>query len=74
VLQRLTLGLAAGDVLMLHDGAHARTVAGEPVVLSVLPGLLDQLAAQGLKSVSLPIACNSASTAQLRYPYATAGH
>ena len=74
VLQRLTRGLAAGDVLVLHDGAHARTDAGEPVVLAVLPGLLDQLAAQGLKSVSLPIACSSAPTAQLRYPYATAGH
>ena len=74
VLQRLARGLAAGDVLVLHDGARARTDAGEPVVLAVLPALLDQLAARGLKSVSLPIACSSAPTAQLRYPYATSGH
>ncbi len=65
VLQRLAHGLAAGDVLVLHDGARARTDAGEPVVLAVLPALLDQLAARGLKSVSLPTACIDASTAAL---------
>jgi len=48
VLRRLTADLAAGDVLLLHDGAR------EPVVLTVLPALLEQMAAQGLKSVSLP--------------------
>ena len=58
VLQRLARGLAAGDVLMLHDGAHMCTDAGDPVVLAVLPALLDQLRAQGLRSVSLPTACN----------------
>ena len=65
VLQRLAHGLVAGDVLVLHDGTRARTDAGEPVVLAVLPALLDQLAARGLKSVSLPTACNDASTAAL---------
>ena len=65
VLQRLTRGLAAGDVLLLHDGARARTAAGEPVVLAVLPDLLDQLAASGLKSVTLPTACNDAPAAVL---------
>jgi peptidoglycan/xylan/chitin deacetylase (PgdA/CDA1 family) len=50
VLRRLTTGLAAGDVLLLHDGAR------EPVVLTVLPVLLERLAEQGLKSVSLPMA------------------
>ena len=64
VLQRLTRGLGAGDVLMLNDGAQARTDAGEPVVLAVLPALLDQLAARGLKSVSLPTACNDDPAAQ----------
>ena len=63
VLQQLARGLAAGDVLLLHDGTHARTHAGEPVVLAVLPALLEQLAARGLKSVSLPTACNDASAA-----------
>lgn len=57
VLRRLARGLAAGDVLVLHDGAQTRTHAGESVVLAVLPALLDQLAARGLKSVSLPTAC-----------------
>lgn len=64
VLQRLLRGLAAGDVLLLHDGSHARTDAGDPLVLAVLPALLDQLAARGLKSVSLPTACNADLPAQ----------
>jgi len=49
ILQRLTRGLAAGDVLLLHDSA--------PVVLAVLPVLLGELAAQGLRAVSLTTAC-----------------
>jgi len=49
ILRRLTRGLAAGDVLLLHDSG--------PVVLSVLPALLERMAAQGLRSVSLPAAC-----------------
>jgi len=53
VLQKLTRGLGAGDVLMLHDGA--------PVVLAVLPQLLEQLHTRGLKSVTLPAAFNHAS-------------
>ncbi|MEZ5739550.1 MAG: methyltransferase [Burkholderiaceae bacterium] len=34
---RLTRRLAAGDILVLHDGHAARTTTGEPVVLKVLP-------------------------------------
>jgi peptidoglycan/xylan/chitin deacetylase (PgdA/CDA1 family) len=49
ILQRLTRGLAAGDVLLLHDSA--------PVVLAVLPVLLGELAARGLRAVSLTTAC-----------------
>ncbi|MCE9639784.1 MAG: polysaccharide deacetylase family protein [Betaproteobacteria bacterium] len=63
VLWRLAGGLAAGDVLVLHDGANARTRTGEAVVLAVLPALLDQLAARGLKAVSLPTACGETYTA-----------
>ena len=63
VLQRLTRGLAPGDILLLHDGAPARTRDGEPVVLVVLPELLDRLAARGLKSVTLPDACRDESAA-----------
>lgn len=53
VLKRLTDGLRAGDILLLHD---RRSVHGEPVVLSVLPALLEKLSAAGLKPVSLTMA------------------
>jgi len=58
VLRQLTRGLAAGDVLLLHDGASARMRDGEPVVLAVLPPLLAELAARGLTAVSVPAACS----------------
>jgi peptidoglycan/xylan/chitin deacetylase (PgdA/CDA1 family) len=54
VLQRLTRGLAAGDILLLHDGHCARAADGRPVVLHVLPALLDQLRVAGLAAVTLP--------------------
>jgi predicted exporter/peptidoglycan/xylan/chitin deacetylase (PgdA/CDA1 family) len=57
VVARLTRGLAAGDVLLLHDRASRRTAAGEPAVLSVLAAVLQRLAAAGLKPVTLPAAC-----------------
>lgn len=58
VLARLLDGLAAGDILLLHDGHAARTAGGEPVILAVLPRLLDALAARGLTPVTLACACN----------------
>ena len=54
VLRRLTRGLAAGDILLLHDGHCARTAQGVPVVLQVLPALLELLRARGLRGVALP--------------------
>lgn len=54
VLARLTRQLAAGDILLLHDGHAARTPTGEPVVLAVLPALLAALAARGLVPALLP--------------------
>lgn len=54
VLERLVRGLAAGDILLLHDGNAARTVAGRPVVLEVLPPLLERLQADRLRAVTLP--------------------
>lgn len=54
VLARLTTGLAAGDILLLHDGNAARTAAGLPVLLDVLPPLLAALRAAGLRGVTLP--------------------
>ena len=58
VLRRLSRNLAAGDVLLLHDGYGARTAQGQPVVLAVLPPLLSELAGSGLNSVPLPAACD----------------
>jgi peptidoglycan/xylan/chitin deacetylase (PgdA/CDA1 family) len=49
ILRELTRGLAAGDVLLMHDRA--------PVALAVLPALLERISAQGLKAVSLASAC-----------------
>ena len=54
VLERLTRGLAAGDILLLHDGNAARSPQGQPVVLEVLPQLLARLQGLGLRSVTLP--------------------
>jgi peptidoglycan/xylan/chitin deacetylase (PgdA/CDA1 family) len=49
VAARLLSGLAAGDVLLLHDGPTvARTESGRPVVLEALPRVLDGIARQGL--------------------------
>jgi peptidoglycan/xylan/chitin deacetylase (PgdA/CDA1 family) len=53
VLQRLLRGLAAGDILLLHD---RRTGSAAPPVLEVLPLLLEKIQAAGLKPVSLPMA------------------
>lgn len=54
VARRLTGGLAAGDVLLLHDGGCARSGAGRPVVDDALPAVLAALAERGLSSVPLP--------------------
>ncbi len=53
VLQRLTRGLAPGDILLLHDGHAALTPDGQPVILATLPLLLDTFKAQQLRPVTL---------------------
>ncbi len=53
VLARLCRNLSAGDILLLHDGHAARTPSGRPVVLEVLPPLLEAIAAAGLRPVTL---------------------
>jgi peptidoglycan/xylan/chitin deacetylase (PgdA/CDA1 family) len=53
VLQRLTRGLRGGDILLLHDGHAARSASGEPVILEVLPRLLEAVAAAGLTPITL---------------------
>ena len=57
IYARLTRDLAAGDILLLHDGNAARTNDGRAVILDVLPRLLDELAARNLKTVTLGHAC-----------------
>lgn len=49
----LTEGIAAGDILLLHDGNSARTASGRPVVLEVLPRVLDAAQSLNLKPVAL---------------------
>lgn len=49
----LTQGIAAGDILLLHDGNSARTAPGRPVVLEVLPRVLDAAQSHHLKAVAL---------------------
>jgi len=53
VLHRLTLGMAAGDIVLLHDGHGQRGQRDPPVVLEVLPRLLAHAAALGLHSTTL---------------------
>jgi len=53
VLGRLTRGLGAGDILLIHDGHAASTPQGEPVILAVLSDLLQTLAERELKPVTL---------------------
>ena len=53
VLGKLTSGLGEGDILLLHDGNAARDRTGSPIVLEVLPRLLDALAAADLTPVTL---------------------
>jgi len=57
VLARLLKGLAAGDILLLHDGHAARAADRDPVILTVLPSLLAAVRAAGLKPVTLEAAC-----------------
>jgi peptidoglycan/xylan/chitin deacetylase (PgdA/CDA1 family) len=61
VLRRLAGGLDAGDILLLHDGGSARTRDDEPVVLIVLPLLLELIASKGLRPVPLPAALGDGS-------------
>jgi peptidoglycan/xylan/chitin deacetylase (PgdA/CDA1 family) len=59
VLDRLARGLAAGDVLLLHDGVVNRSGTS---VLPTLRALLGRLADRGLKSVTLRAACADAQS------------
>lgn len=53
VLNKLQRDLAAGDILLLHDGNCAFTKNGQPVVIPVLSKLLDTMHSLKLRPVSL---------------------
>jgi peptidoglycan/xylan/chitin deacetylase (PgdA/CDA1 family) len=53
VAHRLLDGLAAGDILLVHDGHAARDAHGRPVVLDVLPKVLEAAAAAQLRCMTL---------------------
>ena len=51
--RRLLRDLHAGDILLLHDGNAARTAAGVPVIVAVLPEVLAAIRHAGLHPVTL---------------------
>ncbi|OGA99669.1 MAG: polysaccharide deacetylase [Burkholderiales bacterium RIFCSPHIGHO2_12_FULL_61_11] len=53
VKKNLLRGLRAGAILLVHDGNAARTSDGQPVILDVLPALLEAAAAARLRFVTL---------------------
>jgi peptidoglycan/xylan/chitin deacetylase (PgdA/CDA1 family) len=53
VARRLLDGLAARDILLLHDGNAALTAGGKPVILEVLPRVIDAARRQRLRFVTL---------------------
>lgn len=54
VSRRLLKKLAGGDILLLHDRHAAASRAGRPMVLEVLPRVLDALASAKLSARPLP--------------------
>jgi peptidoglycan/xylan/chitin deacetylase (PgdA/CDA1 family) len=53
VKDKLLRGLRAGAILLVHDGNAARTPDGHPVILDVLPAMLESAATAGLRFVTL---------------------
>jgi peptidoglycan/xylan/chitin deacetylase (PgdA/CDA1 family) len=53
VSQRLLRGLAARDILLVHDGHPARDARNQPVVLDVLPTVLEAAAKAQLRCTTL---------------------
>ena len=53
VKSSLLRGLRAGAILLLHDGNAARTPGRRPVILEVLPAVLESAAAARLRPVTL---------------------
>lgn len=57
VYEKLARDLTGGDILLLHDGNAARSANGTPIILDVLPRLLDEATRRSLKTVTLREAC-----------------
>ncbi|OAJ53112.1 polysaccharide deacetylase [Paraburkholderia ginsengiterrae] len=53
VARRLLDGLAPRDILLLHDGNAALTVEGKPLILAVLPRIIDAARQRHLRFVTL---------------------
>jgi peptidoglycan/xylan/chitin deacetylase (PgdA/CDA1 family) len=53
VKARLLNGMRAGTIMLLHDGNAARTASGIPVIIEVLPAILESAKESGLRFVTL---------------------
>ncbi len=54
VLRRVLRHIQPGAILLLHDGRNACDRQGHPVIETVLPTLLQEIEARGLRAVDLP--------------------
>jgi peptidoglycan/xylan/chitin deacetylase (PgdA/CDA1 family) len=52
-IRKLTNGLEPGAILLLHDGNAARTSGGVPIIIEVLPAIMESARASGLRFVTL---------------------
>lgn len=68
IYRSLTRNLASGDILLLHDGNAARAANGQPIILDVLPRLLDELAAHKWNTVTLRHACQAGPSVECTSP------
>jgi peptidoglycan/xylan/chitin deacetylase (PgdA/CDA1 family) len=60
VVARLTRGLRAGDVLLLHDGADAAHERRGKIALEALPRVLDAIEGAGLRATSWALEAEAA--------------
>jgi peptidoglycan/xylan/chitin deacetylase (PgdA/CDA1 family) len=63
MLARLADRLAPGDILLAHDGNATRSASGVPLVVAVLPALLERARSLGLVPVTLPAAAADSGAA-----------
>jgi peptidoglycan-N-acetylglucosamine deacetylase len=65
VAKRLLRGLAARDILLVHDGHAARDARGEPVVLEAVSAVLRAAAGARLRCTTLRAAITDAANRAL---------